>query len=165
MKTSISTLLLFVLAGCGRGGPSLPPPPTVMPPPFSLYSDNGGGIRDSVREVVRDGRRYAEIWALATSNQNSPPAPPQVEFNRDMVILVGAGRLTPEDRIHVDSLLVRPELTSDGKKVETLTIVVRTIIGCGRFRTDAFPVEIVRARSFDGPVKFDDRKVQSCQGE
>jgi hypothetical protein len=82
-----------------------------------------------------------------------------------MVIVVAAGRMTPEDQIRVDSLLVRPELTSEGKNVETLTIVVRTIKGCGRFRTDAFPVEIVRARKFDGPVKWAERREQNCNGQ
>jgi hypothetical protein len=162
---AVAVLFTLAIAACGRGKPSLPPPPTIMPPPSQLYSDNGGGIRDSVREVIRDAGRFAEVWRTATSNQSSPPAPPQIDFSRDMVILAGAGRLTPEDRIHVDSLLVRPELTSEGRRVETLTVVVRTVIGCGRFRADAFPVEIVRARRFEGPVKFDDRRAQSCQGE
>jgi hypothetical protein len=162
MRNTTFSLALILAAACGRGGSSTPPPPTPMPPPVSLYSDNGGGIRDSVREVIHDSGRLNEVWTRATSNQSSPPVLPQVNFDRDMVIVVGAGRMTPEDRIHVDSLLVRPELNPDGKREETLTIVVRTVVGCNRFRTDAFPVEIVRARKFDGPVRWADRRVQGC---
>lgn len=165
IRTSIIAAVLLA-AGCGRGkkSPSLPPPPTPMPPPVQLYYDNGGGVRDSLREVIHDQAKFAEYWQRATSTQASPPAAPQLDFGRAMAIVVAAGRMTPEDQIRVDSLLVRPELTPEGKNVETLTIVVRTIRGCGRFRTDAFPVEIVSARRFDGPVKWAERREQNCNG-
>jgi len=136
-----------------------------MPPPVQLYYDNGAGVRDSVREVIHDAAKLAEYWQRATSTQASPPAVPQLDFTREMAIIVAAGRMTPEDEIRVDSLLVRRELTPEGKNVETLTVVVRTIRGCGRFRTDAFPVEIVRARKFDGPVKWAERREQNCSGQ
>jgi hypothetical protein len=74
-----------------------------------------------------------------------------------MVIIVAAGRQTPEEQIHVDSLFVQRELMSSGRREEVLTIVVRTVVGCGRLRTEAYPVEIVRARRFNGPVKWADR--------
>jgi hypothetical protein len=75
-----------------------------------------------------------------------------------MVIVVAAGKMTPDDQISVDSLLVRRELVSSGANVETLTIVVSTKKGCRQFQTDAFPVQIVRARKFVGPVKWDNRR-------
>lgn len=161
------TLLIFALVallpGCGRGGggPAQPPPPTPMPPPVPLYYDNGGGIRDSLRDVIREPARFASIWQRATSTQATPPSVPPVDFSRDMVIVVATGRMTPEDQIHVDSLLVRRELMSSGNREETLTIVVRTVTGCGRFRADAFPVEIVRARRFDGPIRWEERAVRA----
>jgi len=157
---------ILTAASCRRGRqPALPPPPTPMPPPVQLYYDNGGGVRDSVREVIRDQARLAEYWRRATSAQTSPPPVPQLDFTNEMAIIVAAGQMTPEDRIRVDSLLARPELTPEGRNVETLTVVVRTTRGCGRFRTEAFPVEIVRARRFDGPVKWAERREQNCNGE
>jgi hypothetical protein len=132
-----------------------------MPPPAPLYSDNGGGIRDSIRYVVRNATELADYWRRATSIQSAPPELPAIDFNRDMVIVVAAGRMTPEDQIQVDSLLVRRELMSSGARVETLTIVVRTVEGCRRFRTNAFPLQIVRARKFDGPIKWEERAVKA----
>jgi hypothetical protein len=166
-RSALLAIVLVAMAACGRGRPPAggPPPATVMPPPVPLYYDNGGGVRDSVREIVRDRARFEQIWQQATSTQASPPQLPAVDFNREMVILVASGAMTPEDQIHVDSLLVRPELTPENRRVETLSVVVRTVIGCRRFRTEAFPVEIVRARRFDGPVKFDDRTADGCRGE
>jgi hypothetical protein len=170
MKTRYWLIILsfaLVASGCHRGPapapPQLPPPPTPKPPPVQLYYDNGGGIRDSTRVVIHDETTFAESWRQATSTQVSPPPRPVIDFNRDMAILVAAGRMKPDDQIHVDSLLVRPELNPDGKRVETLTIVVRVTEGCRQFNTEAFPVEIVRARKFDGPVKWDERKDPICR--
>jgi hypothetical protein len=168
MRNRLQAFAFFALAaaGCGRGrapAPAGPPPPTPMPPPVQLYYDNAGGIRDSLRVLIRDGDALANYWKQATSTQASPAPQPALDFGRDMAILVAAGRKTPDDQIHVDSLLVRPELNPDGRRVETLTIVVRSVEGCRRFRTEAFPVEIVRARKFDGPVKWEERKDPQCR--
>jgi hypothetical protein len=37
---------------------------------------------------------------------------------------------------------------------------VRTVQGCARFRTEAFPLEVVRARVFDGPIRWEERRQQ-----
>jgi len=168
MKVRTWSILVAMLAvvGCHRGQPAAPkppPPPTPMPPPVTLYSDNSGGIRDSTRAVIRDDSTFARYWQQATSKQMDPPARPSLDFSRDMAIVVAAGRMTPNDQIQVDSLLVRKETNSEGDDVETLTIVVRTIEACRRMSEDAFPLEIVRARKFDGPVKWDWRKDPQCR--
>src|SRR5688572_17119005 len=106
MKHALPVLFALgtLVLGCGRGRPpGAPPPSTPMPPPEQLYYDNGGGIRDSTRMVIRDAQTFATQWARATAMQASPPAVPSIDFNRQMVILVAAGRKTPEDQIHVDS--------------------------------------------------------------
>lgn len=157
---AIPMLITACGGGGGGGGPELPPPPTPMPPPVPLYYDNGGGIRDSTRRVIRDVATLESVWEQATAPQASPPAVPVINFEREMVILAAYGRATPEEEIHVDSLLVRRELNPQGEREEVLTIVVRTIQGCGRFRTEAFPLEIVSVRRFDGPVRWDERRQQ-----
>ena len=169
MRRRFSVLIagaLILAAACGRHRAPTPTPAatpaTPMPPPAPMYADNGGGIRDSVRVILRSTEELADYWSRATSTQSSPPAvPDDVDFRREMVIVVAAGRMTPEDQIHVDSLLVRRELVPSGKREETLTIVVRTVEGCRRFRTDAFPLQIVRARKFDGNIKWEERTVRS----
>jgi hypothetical protein len=167
MKVPIWLILVTPIswAACHRGQPvpQPPPPPTPMPPPVVLYSDNSGGIQDSTRVVIRDDSTFARYWQQATSKQMDPPGRPSLDFDREMAILVAAGRMTPNDQIHVDSLLVRKETDPDGESVETLTIVVRTIEACRQMNEDAFPLEIVRARTFEGPVKWDWRKDPVCR--
>jgi hypothetical protein len=150
------------LAACGGGGPATNITPLAalaeLRPADRLYYDNSGAIADSVRLVLRDRVAFADAWTRATSQQASPPAPPAVDFGEHMVVLVGAGRLTPEDRISVDSVGVRRVTDAGGESEEVLAVIVRTTVGCGRFDVDAYPVEIVRVPRFAGDVRFVERR-------
>lgn len=159
--------LLAGAAACG-GRAATPSAPVAQPVPATaqLYYDNSGGIRDSVRQVIRDQAAFEAAWRAVTSRQASPPPLPAVDFGREMLLLVGAGRRTPEDEIRVDSVAVMRERDARGKNAEVLSAIVRTTEGCGRFRTDAYPVAIVRVRRFDGTVRFVERhaRAEGCAG-
>jgi hypothetical protein len=165
-------LLIVVLAAtaatsaCRRGGGAPPPqpqpqPPEPFPPPARVYYDNGGGIQDSLRMVVKDAETLNAVWERATSRQASPPPAPTVDFGREMLVVVGAGRMTPDDQIRVDSAYVTREMDSAGRMEEMLNVLVRTIAGCRRFNADAYPLDIVRMRRFDGPIRFVERSAQT----
>ncbi len=166
----LSTLALaLVLAACGRGStsapsPALPPPPPAAEPypvPQRLYYDNGGGVQDSLRVVLREEGTFRMRWEQATSRQAVPPPPPQVDFSREMVVLVSAGRMTTEDQIQVDSATVVQAMDAEGEMRPVLTLHVRTIRGCGRFNVDAWPLELLRLRRFEGEVRFSERVTQA----
>lgn len=175
------TLLLSAgLVGCGvLGGGGPPEVPMNAPAPAQqqdvlgpvsgqsrLYADNTGGFTDSLRLVVRDEEGWDEVWQRATSGQTSPPPRPTVDFQESMVVVVAAGRMTPEDRIRVDSVGVRSVRTEAGTLEDAFEIVIRTVQGCGRLRVDAFPFEIIRTRRFEGPVRFIERRstAEGCGG-
>ena len=167
---ALAALAAFLLVGC-RGGPDAAPPPGPEPDPLAplssdarLYYDNSGGIADSVRIVARDEASWQELWERATSRQTSPPDRPAVDFEENMVVAVGTGRMTPQDRIQVDSAGFVDERTVDGVEQEYFLIVVRTVEGCRRLEADAYPLEIVRVPRFDGPVRWEERRQQEeCQ--
>ena len=83
-----------------------------------------------------------------------------------MVIVVSAGRMTPEDHIRVDSVGVRSVRTEAGSLEDVFEVVVRTVQGCGRLQVDAFPFEIIRTRRFEGEVRFVERRTvtEGCGG-
>jgi hypothetical protein len=124
-----------------------------------IYDDDSGGMRDSVRVVVRDPAAFQGLWRSATRGQPSPPPLPSIDFAREMVVAVGAGRLTPDDRIRVDSVSLRPE--AGGSARTSLVVMVRTTEGCVRFPSAAWPVQLVRVRRHDGPVVFVERRVRA----
>jgi hypothetical protein len=147
------------LAACGGGPPPVQGPEPLAPlePANRIYYDNSGGIADSVRIVIRDPGAYADVWARATERQGDPPPAPEVNFDEEMVLVVGAGRMTPEDQIRVDSIGIREVTDPMGETEEVLAVVVRTLEGCGRFAVDAYPLEIVTVPRFEGPVRFVER--------
>jgi hypothetical protein len=158
-------VLVLSAAGCrgGRGslaGPAPEPQPLWEPVPVAarILYDNGGGIQDSLRMVVRDPDALRLVWTQATSRHADPPPPPPVDFQSEMLLVVAGGRMTPEDEIRVDSLAVRRERDVDGRTEQTLAALVRVTEGCRRFQVDAYPLEIVRVRRFEGPVRFVERR-------
>jgi hypothetical protein len=171
MRPSTRRLVLLALAvgvvalpGCRRGGamaatpPPGPPAWTPLPAAALVYYDNSGGIQDSVRLVVRDEATLREVWGRATSVQSPPPALPTVDFGREMVVVAGAGRMTPDDMIRVDSVAVREEMTPANQRQRVMEVVVHTVRGCQRFSSDAYPLAIVRVQRFEGEVRFTERR-------
>lgn len=159
--------LLVLATACGGGG-SAPSTPTYAPPPppapladrDRLYYDTTGGIADSVRIVVRTPEQFVDVWTQATSRQDNPPAPPTVDFTSRMVVVAGAGRMTPEDQIRVDSVGIRTVTDAEGDAEDVLVVIVRTLRGCGRFALEAFPLEIVEVPRHEGDVRFLNRSEQ-----
>jgi hypothetical protein len=171
---SIAILAAIALVACRGGGDPPPLPPEPEPDPLAplassarLYYDNSGGIADSIRMVVRDEAEWEDLWTRATSRQSSPPPRPQVDFGEEMVVAVGAGRMTPQDRIQVDSAGYYDERTVDGAEEQYFLVVVRTVQGCRRLDSDAFPLEIVKVPRFEGTVRWEERTERDtdCQDE
>lgn len=160
MRTPLPVVLALaaLVAGCGGGGAAAPAALSPVPSASVVYYDDQGALRDSVRMVVRDAEELRTLWERVTAGQASPPPAPAVSFDREMLLVVGAGRKTPEDQVHVDSVGVRREMGPDGKMRDALAVVVRSAEGCGRVRTAAYPVEIVRVRRFTGPVSFVEKR-------
>jgi hypothetical protein len=128
-----------------------------------LYYDNNGGIQDSIRMVVRDPDALRVVWQQATSRQASPPPLPEVDFRQHMLLVVAAGRRMPDDQLLVDSVAISRERNAEGRLEETMSAIVRFTQGCGRFQADAYPVDVVRVRRFEGPVRFVERR-QMAEG-
>lgn len=173
----VALALLLALSGCGRGGgggggaggPAAAPALPASEPwsqPQRLYYDNGGGIPDSLRVVVREEGVFEDRWRQATSRQATPPASPAVDFERDMVVVVAAGRMTTEDQIRLDSAVVMRTPDEEGALEPSLHLFIRTTRGCGRFNVDAWPLEIVRLRRFEGPIRFRETVLtaEGCNG-
>jgi len=150
-------VVVALVAACGGRSPS---PGTVTRNLSSelVFSDNSGGIQDSMRVVIRDQGVLQDLWRQATADHEQPPAVPQVDFRREMLLLVAAGRMTIEDQVRVESAVVRSDRDARGRAEEVLEVAVRVIQGCGRLQRDGYPLEIVRVQRFDGPVTFTTRR-------
>lgn len=151
---------IVIVGGCSRGAP-----PPVIAPTFAtlpetalIYYDNSGGIQDSLRLVIREPAEFGEIWERATSTQSSPPPLPPVDFEREMVVVAAAGRMTPADLIRVDSVSIREERIAGADSEQVMDVIVHTVRGCQEFTSDAYPLAILRVQRFDGRVRFTERR-------
>jgi len=149
------TMMLAALfaSGCGKSPPEQPTFSPLMESERLLY-DDAGGITDSLRMVIRTEDTWRDMWERATSRRASPPSRPQVDFETEMVLLVSAGRMTVGDQIRVDSLKIWDEPIVGGGDEEVLSVLVRTIRGCGEVDRDVWPLEIVRVGRFDGRITW-----------
>ena len=158
MRLSGVTLLLAAAsaaAACGGAkAPAAPVPMGPVPVEARLLYDNGGGIRDSGQIVIRDQPSLQDVWQRATSTQSSPPPVPTIDFQREMVVAVAGGRMSPSHEIHVDSAGIRRERTPAGKEQQVLAVHFTVTEGCTRINRDAYPVELVKIRRYAGEVRF-----------
>ena len=140
------------------------PPPKPAPPADEMrpvatddrvYYDDATAFRDSIRLIIRDPDTWKTTWLRATQAQATSPELPQIDFQRDMLLLVSTGRLNSGDEIHVDSVGLQ-----HGRPVA----VVRTTVECRPFPGDAYPLEIVKLRRSDSALTFLERrgKTEDC---
>jgi hypothetical protein len=157
MKTirGIQVLALACLGTAACGG-AVRSAPTLGPVPIEsrIFRDNAGGIRYTAERVIRDATSWTEVWKEATSAQATPPSLPEVNFERNMLLMVAAGRMTVMDAIRVDSVGSREELTEAGRRQEVLAVYYTLVRGCPPSRREAYPVEIVRVRRSTSDVRF-----------
>ncbi len=150
MRPKLIPLLLasLLFAGVCRKSPETVYTVSPVLSSARLYRDDSPAFPDSIRMVVRDVTVWRDVWGQATEGQPTPPPRPDVDFSRNMVLVVSAGRMQPGDWITVDSA---------GIKDNVFWVFVRTVRECQEFRADAYPFEIVRVTRETLPVEWDDK--------
>jgi hypothetical protein len=122
-------------------------------------------VMDSLRLAISDNETLRLWWQRATAETPEPkPGMPTVDFTREMVLLVSAGRRNLGDRILVDSVgfEVRPE--PGGRSSEGWFAIVRTTPDCSPFPGSAYPLEFVKIARVPTAIEFIERLVP-CPGD
>jgi hypothetical protein len=169
MRHGLALLLVCaaLAAGCQRLpviGRAAAPAPGAVDPPTVVYSDDDAGLREPARLIVRDAETMRALWQRLSDGTDVTAVPlPAIDFERQMLIAVAAGRMTLDDGIEVACVVVRRSAPSGKKAGHVLEVLVRTTRGCRRFSAEAYPVEVVRVRRFDGPVLFVERQASDDQ--
>jgi hypothetical protein len=161
MRPLIASLLAALAVGCS----SLDEPTAHAPlavtrlrsEPFSFTFSSQ--LRQPERLVIRDQAAWVDAWASIWPAFAPIPAPPNVDFSREMIVFVALGqRPTGGYAILVDSA---------GTNAEGVTVWIGTTSpGAQCVNTQAFtqPVDIARLPRIDAPVRFVDvRTVSDCE--
>ncbi|MBW3660482.1 MAG: protease complex subunit PrcB family protein [Gemmatimonadetes bacterium] len=130
-----------------------------MLPIETLYDGVDSGIEDSRRVTIRSDSAWGAFWSELHRGQGSlEPAPPEVDFDRSVVVAATAGQKpTGGHAIDIEGVLAN----GDGVWVS----VRKTTPGEGCVVTQALtaPAVVVKAPKRDGPVKFiDHSRTRDC---
>lgn len=111
-------------------------------------------VGDSSRMVLRDADSWNELWSQATSREPSARLDRPVDFSSEMVLVAAAGRMDTGAEIRFDSVGVRGD---------RFVANVVTTVDCGGFRSDVYPIMMVRVARSDLPVRWVDRRAQTAR--
>lgn len=162
MRSLIPSLLAVLAVGCSSSleAPSAHTPVAVTrlrsdPHPFTYYSE----IREPERLVIRDQAAWVEAWASLWPALAPIPAPPNVDFGREMIVFVALGeRPSSGYSILVDSA---------GKNAQGVTIWIGSSAPgphCGTTLALTQPVDIARLPRIETPVHFvETSRISDCQ--
>ena len=117
------------------------------PAPFA----NRSGFPMPHRFVVRDEAAWRETWAILHQGQSPMPSRPDVDFMREVIVVVALGkRPTTGYDILIDSVVALPS---------HLTVWTHTVVpgfGCLGAEMLTQPVDLARLPRIDTPVEFRD---------
>jgi hypothetical protein len=123
---------------------------TPRPFAFTTYS----GIPDSTRLVVRDTLAWLSTWRQINRPFLPPPAPPAIDFTREMVVVAALGN-RPSEGYDV----VFEDAVEDSVGLEIGVRVVTPAGGCPVNASVTQPVDLARIPASARPVRFRQRNV------
>jgi hypothetical protein len=140
-------------------------PVSLLERPFGLKlygrrtSYLNGGISQRARLVIRDRVEFNELWQQIVRQTSDKPPLPEVDFSREMLIVVAMGQQPSSYEIIIDSAC------GVDNQLEVLVRITK-FLPCGAY-AGLLPetVDIVRLPKTDLPVVFRETEVTSdCNG-
>jgi hypothetical protein len=166
---AIVSVILFA-AACGRGAPV-----QLQPQPLSIdervFYDENAGLRDSTAFEIRDRAALEQTWQQIMQTRRTPPQLSDVpalatfDFQRSMLLVVTAGRLTRGDRLRIESVGRATEGGAQGRQQEVLKVYFSVVEGCRTVPDAAYPVEIVRVPRYNGIVRYEGSRSRATNCE
>lgn len=115
-----------------------------------LFAEQHSASREPLEHVIRDADEWRDRWAQVVADRHPPPEPPEVDFEREMVVLVGIGE-RGTGGYHVQIVEVRAD---DG----ALRVVFRERIpgdSCVVPRVLTAPITAVTVSRTEGSATFE----------
>jgi protease stability complex PrcB-like protein len=117
---------------------------------YTTYS----GLNDSVRAVIRDSAEWSAVWKGITRPFYPPPMLPQVDFDRDMVVVAALGaRSTGGYDIVIEGA------RQDSSTIEIALRTSSPAPGCPVSAATTQPVDLATIPASSRSVRFRERSV------
>jgi hypothetical protein len=135
------------------GGPKLPEPRT-----FSLLK---GGISTRSRLVIRNRERFDDLWEQIVGPKENKPAPPEVDFSREMLVVAAMGE-RPSSGYEI---VITGACEVDNQVEVHVRSSNYTQCGGTQMGVITAPVDIVRMPKSDLPVVFRETEYPSTPAD
>jgi hypothetical protein len=152
-------LLLAACGGAGGGASPLAGTPVAVAPlaPTAVLMRTRYDAR--ARLVLRSQEELNDVWARLYRGLPQPPAPPAVDFTRDMALFAALG--TRPSGGHAVAI---PRAALDGGVLRVEVVETRPGAGCMTTQALTYPVALVRVARHAGRVEFVERvEANACR--
>ncbi|HEX2781850.1 MAG TPA: protease complex subunit PrcB family protein [Gemmatimonadaceae bacterium] len=134
-------------------------PPDRRPPELAiLFLRVNGGQSTRVRMPIRDAATWRDVWTRLNTGHSPVQPLPDVDFAREMLILVGMGsRSTGGYSIAID------DITIAGRDVDVWVTEWSPGPRCGTTQAFTSPIALARLPRADGALRFhESQRVVQC---
>lgn len=116
----------------------------------ALFAEQHSAMKEPLELVIRDPEQWRDLWSQVVADRHPPRDPPEVDFNRDMVVLVAIGE-RPTGGFSVEIVEVR--LHEGALRVASLERMPGS--SCIVPQVLTAPVAAVTMPSTEGPASFE----------
>lgn len=129
--------------------------------PIEIQSGDNGGYKTKTNLIISTQKEFLQIWEQAFANYMNKETAPEVDFEKNVIILVALGQKTSGGHtIKVNSVIE--------SKDNTIVNILNTSPGKGCMTTEAitYPYQIVQIEKPKNTVQFSTiGKVIDCDSE
>lgn len=129
--------------------------------PIELQSGNNGGFKEKSNQIISDQKEFSKIWDQAFVNYMNKESAPEVDFTKNIVLLIALGEKTSGGHtIKVNSIVESNE--------NTIVNILETCPGKGCMTTESitYSYQIVQIEKPNKPIQFSTiEKIIDCDSE
>ena len=137
-------MVVTALSACGGSAPVRYVSP--VPSSSQLHYGEDPVFTERMEQVVKEPAGLRVIWdRIEESGAAAAPLPTQINYDRRMVVMVGAGQRRAGDQIRVDSVSVQDERFS---------VFYSLVQDCVEGAPTVYPLQVVEVTREDYPASF-----------
>lgn len=151
-----SLVTLFACSKANKNMVKYSPKNTII---IELHSGNNGGFKEETNQVITNKAEFEKIWKQAYANYMIKEETPEVDFEKNVVLLVAMGEKSSGG--HTIKITNATETSNN-----TIVNVLSTSPGKGCMTTESitYPFQIVQIEKPNKPIEFKiEKKVIDCE--
>ena len=160
-KLLIILTSLITLYACSKANKSMVKYTSKAGILIELHSGNNGDFKEETTQVISNNTEFEQVWKQAYANFMIKDEMPEVDFEKNVVLLVAMGEKTSGG--HTIKITHLTEVNNN-----SIANVIATSPGKGCMTTESitYPFQIVQIEKTNKPIEFKvEKKVIDCESK